>query len=545
MATRRLEALPQLTDIDLTGKINEVYKPYLMTVNNYEIYYGGNGSGKSSFIGQKLALQMTIYDGRNLVCIRKQKKDCVKSCWGEIYTSLKRFKLLKYWEIKKNPEHLMINRINGNQILFEGLDDIEDIKSIKFANEVNEDAEEGSNITDVWYEETNAENDQNNVDELDGRIRDPYIKGRLILSFNPVSRTHWLFEYVTVNMQMAGVDSIVLKTTHEHNRFLPEDQREKLKRYQYTNPYRYQVYCLGNWGTTGQTVFDPNKIQKRLDELAVKYAKEPYIIGQFDYQTDANGMPLPDTFMFFETPKGKISIYEMPQPRVPYVLAVDTAGDGSDFYVGQMRNNITGAQVAVFRDDKTPDMCVWQLYGLAKMYNDPLVGPEVNFDSWIIKAFQLLGYDNFYRRTTAADRTTPKTERKYGWRTGPENRQLMLTEFVHWTQTNMNLINDVETLNEMLLFTVQEKKMKGIWWGAEPGAHDDLVMAFAILLQICSQQLCEMTAEIEKVTGYWTQGELNIAVRDGRIEETAAKEYMKNHPERFKRYKQGVSRYAR
>ena len=190
-------------------------------------------------------------------------------------------------------------------------------------------------------------------------------------------------------------------------------------------------------------------------------------------------------------------------------------------------------------------MCVWQLYGLAKMYNDPLVGPEVNFDSWIIKAFQLLGYDNFYRRTTAADRTTPKTERKYGWRTGPENRQLMLTEFVHWTQTNMNLINDAETLSEMLLFTVQEKKMKGIFWGAEPGAHDDLVMAFAILLQICSQQLCEMTAEIEEVIGYWTQGELNIAVRDGRMEEEAAKEYMQSHPERFKKYAKGASRYAR
>ena len=545
MATRRKQ-LPALAKINLSKELfNEVFFPELQTIHNYEVYYGGNASGKSTWIGQKLAIQLTILPWRNLLCIRQQKGDCISSCWGEIYSALKQFHLIDYWEIRRNPEFKMTNVVNGNSILFEGMDNPEDIKSIKFPNEKSPDGRKGTNVTDIWYEEVTAELNKDNVKELDDRMRDNTVKSRLILSFNPISRTHWLYDYLHIDLQMKGVDSFILKTTYKDNKFLPKDHGEKLEREKYTNPYRYQVYCLGNWGTTGQTVFDPNKVQKRLDELAVKYAKEPFITGQFDYQTDPNGMPLPDTYMFFETPKGKISIYEMPQPRVPYVLSVDTAGDGSDFYVGQMRNNITGAQVAVFRDDKTPDMCVWQLYGLAKMYNDPLVGPEVNFDSWIIKAFQLLGYDNFYRRTTAADRTTPKTERKYGWRTGPENRQLMLTEFVHWTQTNMNLINDAETLSEMLLFTVQEKKMKGIFWGAEPGAHDDLVMAFAILLQICSQQLCEMTAEIEEVTGYWTQGELNIAVRDGRIEETAAKIYMQSHPERFKKYAQASSRYSR
>jgi len=500
---RRLDALPEIANIDLDKKLfNDAYYPYLLTINNYEIYFGGNGSGKSTFIGQKLALQMTLYKGRNLVCIRKQKSDCVKSCWGEIYTSLKKFRLLKYWNIQKNPEHIMINRINGNHILFEGMDNVEDIKSIKFANENDEADDKGSNVTDVWYEEVSAEDIENNVEELDDRVRDPYVKGRLILSFNPVSRTHWLFRYVTVNMEQTGVDKIILKTTYKDNRFLPKSQGEKLERHKFTNPYRYQVYCLGNWGTMGQTVFDPNRIQKRLDELAVKYAEKPYIIGQFDYQEDPNGLPIANSFMFFETPGGKINIYVPPDPRVPYVLSVDTAGDGSDFYVGHMRDNITGEQVAVFRDDKMPDKCVWQLYGLAMMYNKPLFGPEINFDMWIVKAFQIMGYDNFYRRMTAADQKHQVKEKKYGWRTGPENRQLMLTELVQWSNTNMDLINDVETLNEMLLFTVQEKKMKGIYWGAEPGAHDDNVMCIAILLQICSQQVCEIQPDIRKIEGH-------------------------------------------
>ena len=534
---------PDVSGITVTKDIVGEYYGFEVDSDNKFLLEDFTVTHNSTFVGgQKLPLQLTMYEGRNLVCLRSQKSDCLASCWAEVYNGLDKLGLIGYWEIKQNPVHKMINRIYGNEILFEGLDNIEDIKSIKFTRKGSKVGD--ANVTDIWYEEVNAEPNKEVIEELVRRLRDPEIKCRLILTFNPVTRTHWLYDYVMHDLQLPGVDSLILKTTYLDNKFLPPSYGEDLKRLQYTNPYAYQVYCLGDWGTTGQTVFDANLIQKRLDELKIKYAHEPYTTGQFDYQTDANGMPLPDTYSFFETKKGKINIYEKPQPRVPYVLAVDTAGDGSDFYVGHIRNNITGAQVAVFRDNKTPDLCVWQLFGLAKMYNDALLGPEINFNAWIITAFQLLGYDNFYRRTTAADRTTSKTERKYGWVTGANNRMTMLTELVRWTKTNMHLINDVETLNEMLLFTVQEKA-RGLWWGAEPGAHDDNVMCAAIMLQVCGQQFCEMTAEIEKVTGYWTQGELNIAVKEGRVVEEAAREYMQEHPERFKKYARGVSRYAR
>jgi phage terminase large subunit len=55
---------------------NDVYLPYLDTVDNYEVYWGGAGSGKSTFVAQKLAIQMTMLAGRNLVVLRKQAVDC-------------------------------------------------------------------------------------------------------------------------------------------------------------------------------------------------------------------------------------------------------------------------------------------------------------------------------------------------------------------------------------------------------------------------------------------------------------------------------------
>ena len=550
--SKRLESLPDVSDIDIDSRLfNAVYYPLLYKIYAYTVLYGGSGSGKSFFIGQMLAIQMTIFSGRNLVCLRKQKTDCIKSCWPFVYNSLKKFKLLRYWNIVTNPDHKMINRINGNEILFEGVDNIEDIKSIQFTNKT--DGDNGANLTDVWYEEVNAEDDREVIEELDRRLRDPYVQCRIILSFNPVSRSHWLFDYVTNFVENSEFQHIVVKTTYKDNHFNPKDYGQKMEQLRFTNPYAYQVYALGNWGTMGQTVFDANKIQNRLNELQAKYAKEKYITGMFTYEENEQGIPKPETYQFVETPLGKVSIYVKSDPHIPYVLSADTAGEGKDFYVGMVRDNTTGEQVAVFRDDMNPDLCVWQIYGLAKMYNDALFGPEINFNGWIIKAFKMLGYTNFYTRVSAADRKREVKEANLGWRTGPENRQLMITDFQQWSGNFMHLINDAETLNEMLLFTYQEKKLKGIWMGAEPGAHDDMVIASSILLQICSQQSCEIQASRKALEGTWTRFEIDQAIFDGRIDKRVAQEYIENNgcayeseETKYKiKQKQGGSRYAR
>jgi len=105
----------------------------------------------------------------------------------------------------------------------------------------------------------------------------------------------------------------------------------------------------------------------------------------------------------------------------------------------------------------------------------------------------------------------------------------------------------------MLLFTYQEKKLKGIWMGAEPGAHDDMVIASSILLQICSQQSCEIQASKKSLEGTWTRFEIDQAIFDGRIDKRVAQEYIENNgcayeseETKYKiKQKQGGSRYAR
>lgn len=518
---KRLVALPREFNLDIDKKMfNAVYLPELDKIHEREVYYGGTGSGKSFFISQKLALQMTLIEDRNLVCLRRQKTDCISSCWSDVKGALSEFKLLDFWDVKENPDHVMINRINGNQITFEGVDNIEDIKSIKFFNKVKN---KRSNLTDVWYEEVNAEESIETIRELERRIRDPHAVNRIIISFNPVSRSHWLYDYVTKELPQSDFDVMILKTTYKDNAHYPN--AKLLESYKFTSPYNYQVYTLGNWGTEGESVFNSDLIQKRLNFLSDK----KFTSYSFIYDIGSNKFPVDSSYQLVENVVGDITVFKMPESRHPYIVSVDPSGEGKDFYAADVMDNITGEQVAVYHSIEKPEVCIWQVYGLCRLYNDALYVPEINFDgAWTIKTFQMMDYTNIYKRTTKADKTHIRKEDRYGWRTQPDNRTLMINDMILWTGMYMDNINDAETLNEMLTFTKQSKKLHGMWMGAEAGTHDDLVMAFAICLQGREQQSMELVATGRKIEGDgWTRAELQDAYDEGRFDINTILMYVK------------------
>lgn len=459
---KSLVPLSQSYNIDIPPAFfNEAYLPHLNTINRFEIYWGGAGSGKSAFVAQKLSIQLSTMEGRNLLCLRKQAKDCRDSVFNEIRLTLKNLNLIDLWKVSTHPEPRMVNRVNGNTIAFSGLDDVENLKSIKFEN---------GNMTDCWIEEATEISEINDVREINRRLRDRRLKSRIVITFNPVSRTHWLYDFVTREMKMNGVDSLVMNTTYRHNRFLPEDYIAELERLKYSDPYAYSVYALGEWGTTGQTVFNANRIHQRLQEIAsLEYKK-----AEFSYERDDAGHFDPESTRIFYHADGEIKIFREPEKGHPYVLAFDTAGEGSDYYAGHVMDNLSGEQVACYRSLRDPSDCIIQLYGLGRYYNDALICPEANFDMYPLKKLQEWSYPSFYYREAPTDKLDDKYEGKIGFRTTSANRQQMLSEMVEWTAEHMDCINDVDTLQEMLTFTRQTRKQKGIFWAAENGAHDDL-----------------------------------------------------------------------
>lgn len=535
---KSLAPLSESYKIDIDPRIfNERYFPYLNTINRFECYFGGSGSGKSVWIAQKLSLQLSTMPGRNLLCLRKQGKDCRDSVFNEIRLAMKQLNLLDLWRVSTHPEPRMVNRVNGNTIAFSGLDDVENIKSIKYEN---------GNMTDTFLEEATEIADINDVREINRRLRDKKLKSRIIISFNPVSRTHWLYDFVTKELKMPGVDSLVLQTTYRDNKFLPEDYIAELERLKYSDPYAYSVYALGEWGTTGQTVFNANKIHHRLQQLASREYKK----AEFSYERDNQGHLKTDSTRIFYHQDGEIKIFREPEKGKPYVLAFDTAGEGSDYYAGHVMDNITGEQVAVYHSLRDPSDCIIQLYGLGLYYNDALICPEANFDMYPLKKLQEWNYPSFYYREAPTDKLDDKYEGKIGFRTTSANRQQMLSELVEWTGEHMDCINDVDTLQEMLTFTRQTRKQKGIFWAAENGAHDDLVISMGICLQAREQQVSYILPEKKKITGIYLPADIDRMLKNGDIDYNEAQELRKVSAKTYGNYtakkkEMARSRYAR
>ena len=230
---------------------NEAYLPHLQNYNNrYEVYYGGAGSGKSVFVAQKLVYK-ALTDRRKILVLRKVGRTVKNSTFQLLLDVLSDWQVLKYCKVNKTD--FSIGLPNGSLFLCTGLDDSEKIKSI-------------TGLTDAWLEEA-TEFIQDDFNQIDLRIRDPYAKGQQIfLSFNPVSKVNWCYklffrEDFETKEELDGMLNFrrgctVLHTNYEHNKHLPQAYLDSLLLMKSTNPVYYQIYALGQFGSLDKLVFN-------------------------------------------------------------------------------------------------------------------------------------------------------------------------------------------------------------------------------------------------------------------------------------------------
>lgn len=235
---------------------------------------------------------------------------------------------------------------------------------------------------------------------------------------------------------------------------------------------------------SGNCLFD--KVAVILQRERVR--KLPRRRGRFAYGYD--GLRLTD-IRWEEAWDGEISVLEPPQTGRPYVIGGDTAGEGSDWFVGQVLDNISGRQVAVLHQELGEGEYVRQMFCLGKWYNTALLGVEANFSTYPNAELQRLGYPRLLVRE-APDNFTGKTRESYGFRTDGLTRPLIISELAELAAQHLELIQDYETLGEMLTFVKNPKKDGRP--EAQEGKHDDLVMALAIANHIRPRQ--RMTAEV-------------------------------------------------
>lgn len=428
---------------------------------------GGGGSGKSIFAGRKILERATTEPGHRFLVVRKVARTLRESCFEQLKGQL----IENYPDVKfkANQSDMKIEIDNGSEILFAGLDDVEKLKSIY-------------NVTGIWIEEA-SELLEADFNQLDIRLRGetPYYK-QIILTFNPVSINHWLKSRF---FDRKDQRTRTHESTYKDNRFLDEDAKAVLEAFNDTDEYYYTVYCLGQWGVTGRSVFNSKEIQRRLNDNI-----QPVKTGWFTYDEDDRELK---GITFNEDPDGFIKIYAEPEEGAPYVIGGDTAGEGSDSFVAQVIDNRTGVQVAVLRHQTDEDLYAKQVYCLGKYYNNALVGIETNYSTYPILTLERLRYPKQYVREVV-DNYTHRIKQAFGFRTDTKTRPVIISGLIQATRDDMDIVCDKTTLEEMLTF-VRDESYKPT---AEEGAHDDTVMALAIAHYIRPQQRYLKQAEEKK-----------------------------------------------
>ena len=211
----------------------------------------------------------------------------------------------------------------------------------------------------------------------------------------------------------------------------------------------------------------------------------PVCKGRFDYGYDEIRI---SDIRFTEDEDGEILVYEKPKKGHPYVIGCDTAGEGSDWFVAQVIDNSSGRLVAKYRVRTDEDLFAREVFCLGKWYNTALIGIEANFSSHPNKELQRLRYPKLFLRQVE-DSITHKFRMSVGFRTDSKTRPVIIAGLVQIMREHPELVDDVETLYEMLTFARNDQGRAE----AVDGAHDDCVMALAIAYYIRTQQSASVT----------------------------------------------------
>lgn len=235
--------------VEIDKKVfNDAYTGLLLSnqtgLYRYLSLLGGAGSGKSVFMTQRTIIRVLRESGHRILVVRKVASTLRNSVFKLFKDILIDWKLDRYFTISES--YMIIKSPNGSEIIFMGIDNAEKMKSI-------------AGITSIWIEEA-TELTETDFNQLDLRLRGKSkLHKEIALTFNPISDTHWIKKrfYDTIRS-----DTIRLTTTYKDNRFLDEKYIEVLESLKDSDPVYYAVYCLAEWGSTGNLVWNNYKVKE-------------------------------------------------------------------------------------------------------------------------------------------------------------------------------------------------------------------------------------------------------------------------------------------
>lgn len=176
-----------------------------------------------------------------------------------------------------------------------------------------------------------------------------------------------------------------------------------------------------------------------------------------------------------------LDVFKEPQKKHSYILSVDTAKDGQDFF------SVHVVDITKFPFEQVASCNIQTDYFLmpeylddwGKWYNNAYMIIENNDGSGQSVADMMKNdyeYENLHYDTTYDAIKRRNVKKKYpGFRNTPRTRKLVLDTLKLFIENGNLIVNDFHTIDQFYTFILVNGKYQ-----ADDGCHDDLVMALAI-----------------------------------------------------------------
>lgn len=226
--------------------------------------------------------------------------------------------------------------------------------------------------------------------------------------------------------------------------------------------------------TFKQQVIDRQGLQYFLQAYACEFLGSSHTLISGDVLKEIESIK-PQDRIFVQGTEEFVKIYEEPLENHKYILSVDPAKDGRDYFALHMIDvtKFPFKQVASGRLQIDYLLMPNFLYDFANSYNTAFTIIENNEGAGQSIADTLkrdFEYENLYY-----DRSGNKFKTYPGFRTTPKSRAQLLETLKLLIENKKLEIYDADTILELQRFILVKKKFQ-----AEEGFHDDLVMSLAI-----------------------------------------------------------------
>ena len=207
---------------------------------------GGRASKKSTTEALWLIANIMKYPLANALVVRKTYNTHHDSTFAALKWAAERLGVTRYWQFKENPLEC-VYKPTKQRILFRGFDDVLKLTSITVEKGV---------LCFVWLEECFELDDEADFQTLDESIRGEMPEGyfkQITLTFNPWVNSHWTKRRF---FDRQDPDAFTLTTTYKCNEWLDDADRNLIENLAVTDPERYKVVGLGEYGIPGGAFFD-------------------------------------------------------------------------------------------------------------------------------------------------------------------------------------------------------------------------------------------------------------------------------------------------